>query len=157
MTITLNRLFRNDHETIGVLSLEDKLLCWILEDEKRTVKVFNETRIPSGVYNLGLRKSGTHHERYALKFPKMHKGMLQLENVPNFTSILIHIGNDDDDTAGCLLVGRMSYINSDNRYTLVNSTLAYQYIYPLIANPIANGEKSQIVIKDEIEAMYFPG
>jgi hypothetical protein len=30
---------------------------------------------------------------------------LWLQNVPNFTYIYFHVGNDDEDTEGCILVG----------------------------------------------------
>ena len=45
MTFLLKRLFSNSQETVGILSLENKTLCWTLEDEKRIVKVPKETRI----------------------------------------------------------------------------------------------------------------
>ena len=32
-------------------------------------------------------------------------GMLHVLDVPNFKYILIHCGNTDEDTAGCLLLG----------------------------------------------------
>ena len=31
--------------------------------------------------------------------------MLELQDVPNFKYILIHAGNTDEQTAGCILVG----------------------------------------------------
>ena len=144
----LDRLFSNSEETIGVWSYEKKKLCWSLEDELRAIKVYKETRIPAGEYKLVLRTFGGHHERYKDKFPEIHKGMIQLLNVPHFTDILIHIGNTEKDTAGCLLVGSLAAIET-NRYTLVNSTKAYKYIYPLIANPLYAGEEVTLKITDE--------
>ena len=35
----------------------------------------------------------------------MHKGMLWVRDVPGFEYILIHTGNTDEHTAGCLIVG----------------------------------------------------
>ena len=50
-------------------------------------------------------------------------------------NILWHIGNDDDDTAGCLLVGKTSQDNF-----IGSSTVAYKEIYPDIAGAIIRGE-----------------
>ena len=35
----------------------------------------------------------------------MHKGMLWVRDVPGFEYILIHTGNTDEHTSGCLIVG----------------------------------------------------
>ena len=35
-----------------------KFLAYTLEDEQRDAKVYGETRIPEGIYELGLRKVG---------------------------------------------------------------------------------------------------
>ena len=49
-----------------------------------------------------------------------------INNGLEFQYILIHIGNDDDDTAGCLLCGLDSY---SNKNLIGNSTKAYKLIY----------------------------
>ena len=82
-----------------------KFLAYTLEDEKRDEKVMSETRIPAGTYEVKLRTEGGHHNKYASRYGSMHKGMLWLQDVPNFKWILIHCGNTDEHTAGCLLVG----------------------------------------------------
>ena len=109
-------------------------LCYGLEDEYRVEKVRGETRIPAGLYELVLRTEGGHHKRYAQKFPDFHKGMLWVRSlepdreVPNFKWILWHIGNDDDDTDGCLLLG--STPTEDMR--VLRSTKAYKRVYKYI-------------------------
>ena len=152
MIIYLNRLFSNEEETIGILSYKDRILCYTLEDELRAKKIWGETRIPAGNYEIKLRTDGGHHERYKKNFSE-HKGMLWIKDVPNFKWILIHIGNDDTDTGGCLLTGTASRI-SNNRYTLIESTKAYRYIYPIIANPISEGGHCYIKISDEPGGVY---
>jgi hypothetical protein len=143
MKIQLKRFTDNGDRTLGLLFIDGVFRCYNLEDEERTVKVWGETRIPEGTYKLGLRTTGGHHARYSKKFPDIHKGMLHILDVPNFKYILIHIGNTDDDTAGCLLTG--SYIYSNNK-GIGGSTLAYEAVYPEIANAIASGEDVEIEV-----------
>ena len=122
-----------------------KFLCYTLEDEKREEKVMSETRIPAGVYSIKLRKEGGFHGRYTKKYGSMHKGMLHVQDVPNFKWILIHTGNTDEHTAGCLIVG-----DSQENNVLVKdgfigrSTQAYKRIYPPIARALENGEQVTI-------------
>jgi len=142
MKLKVIRLKDNGDTTIGALYIDGKFECWTLEDEHRTVKVFGETRIPEGEYEIKLRTVGGHHNRYKNKFG-FHKGMLHLQDVPNFKWILIHIGNTDDDTAGCLLVGQ-----SVSEHSIGNSTLAYKKMYEKVLEAFLIGEKVYITYFD---------
>lgn len=122
-----------------------KFLCYGLEDEHRDIKISGETRIPAGTYKLKLRTVGGYHARYSKRFPGIHKGMLEVTGVPNFSHILIHCGNDDDDTAGCLLVGNTQTSNLETKDGFIgSSTAAYKKIYPPIAEALENGEEVTI-------------
>ena len=141
MKLEVLRFNSSDDFTAGLLfDVTDNVrsfLCYTLEDEARTVKQWGETRIPSGKYKLTLRDEGGFHSRYLAKFgAEFHKGMIYVNEVPNFEYILWHIGNDDDDTAGCLLVGKTSQDNF-----IGNSTTAYKEIYPPIRDAILSGEE----------------
>lgn len=116
-------------------------LCYTLEDEHRDDKVAGETRIPSGTYNITLRTVGGFHGRYEKKYGEMHKGMLWVRDVPNFEYILIHTGNTDEHTAGCLLVGDSQQANFGSSDGFVgSSTQAYKRIYPSIAKALEEKE-----------------
>ena len=116
-----------------------KFLAYTLEDERRDVKVMSETRIPAGTYEIKLRTEGGHHTRYASKYGSMHKGMLWLQDVPNFKWILIHCGNTDEHTAGCLLVGDSQENNQIKKNGFIGSSSnAYKRIYPAIAEAVEN-------------------
>ncbi len=149
MVIYLTRLFRNPEETVGIISSRGQIFGFTLEDEKRTKKVYAETRIPAGRYQLRLRKFGSHHQRYQKRFPHFHKGMLWLMDVPKFKDILIHIGNTHKDTAGCPLIGRQAKINYENRYSLIDSTKAYIDFYKFVLIYLELGEDVYIKIRDE--------
>ena len=129
--------------------IERTFLAYTLEDEYRDEKVSGETRIPKGVYQLGLRTIGGYTQRYAKKFPDMHKGMLHVLNVPGFEYILIHCGNTDEHTAGCLLVGDSQENNQITEDGFIGkSTQAYKRIYPAIAEALRKKQEVTIEYKD---------
>ena len=127
---------------------QSKFLAYTLEDEQRNTKVYGETRIPEGTYNLGLRKVGGYHAKYSKRFPHIHVGMLHVLNVPGFEYILIHCGNTDEHTAGCLLVGDSQENNQITKDGFIGkSTQAYKRIYPPIARALESGEEITITYK----------
>lgn len=149
MDIEVFRYSSGKNDTLGLMFIDCEFQCYTLEDEYRSKKVFGETRIPSGTYTLRIRDEGGFHNKYSKKFgTKFHKGMLELVDVPNFKYVLIHIGNDDDDTAGCLLVGDSVNNNKVKDGFVSSSTSAYKRIYPKIIDALLNEEEVNIIIKD---------
>lgn len=143
MELTVQRIENNGKATTGRLYINGAFQCCTLEDEPREVKVMAETRIPAGRYEIKLRTFGGHHTKYSEKFG-FHKGMLWLQDVPNFKDILIHIGNTEKDTAGCLLVGKVV-----NNFTLLQSTIAYEELYKKVIAAFDKCEEVFITINDE--------
>lgn len=150
MKISQYRFSDGANDTLSLWFIDGKFSCFILEDEKREVKIKGETRIPAGTYRILLRKEGGHHESYLKKFPDFHKGMLWLQDVPNFQYILIHIGNVEKDTDGCLIVGNSVSQNITDKGSLQGSTDAYKRVYPIIANELEKGNVVTIEIFDSI-------
>lgn len=146
MKLLLRRFSTSGDDTLGILHVDDVWQCYTLEDEARTVKVFGETRIPDGTYKIILRTVGGFHKRYTKRYPDMHKGMLWLQDVPNFEYILIHTGNRDDDTAGCILVGSSANDNTVDEGRIGGSRNAYKKMYPIVAKAILDGEDVDIKI-----------
>lgn len=144
--LILKRCVSTTEETFGVMMFNGSPVCWTLEDEKRTEKVYGETRIPAGVYNITLRREGTHHTKYAQKFGGLHKGMLWIRDVPNFEYILIHIGNFDEDTEGCILVGSAARLMPEKK--LEQSTEAYLKLYQMVCD-FASVGALEIEVSDE--------
>ena len=149
MRIDLIRYNSTNNYTDGMLLIDGKFQCYTIEDEGRTKKMYGETRIPNGYYDVTFRKEGRFHNKYTNKFD-FHKGMLLISNAPDsklvtknmeFQYILIHIGNTDKDTAGCILVGQQA--NSD-RNLIGQSTIAYKKFYPIIADALEKGEEVKI-------------
>ena len=101
MEIQVKRKIFTNKSTIGELSINGKFFCYTLEDKDRyletgTQKVYGETAIPRGTYNVVLS--------YSHRFKKY---LPELQNVPQFAGIRMHTGNKPEDTEGCLLVGRI--------------------------------------------------
>ena len=126
-----------------------EFLCYTLEDQYQTKKVMQETRIPAGEYEIKYRKEGGFHKRYNERYPDIHRGMLHVTNVPNFKWILIHVGNTDEHTAGCLLLGDTQENNQIKTNGFIGkSSQAYVRVYDKIANVLDMGEKVTITYYD---------
>lgn len=139
MDILVDRFISDDDTTISRVLIDGKFCCFGLEDEYREEKLANETRIPYGKYTIQLKKSGGFHDRYKKRFPDIHNGMLHVQDVPNFKWILIHCGNTDKHTAGCLLVGSQA-ITEPGDMSITNSTSAYRRLYTLVIDAAINKE-----------------
>lgn len=145
MKLKLQRFHSSDDFTIGKLFINDLFECYTVEDEKRDQKVMHETRIPAGAYEIKLRTFGGHHEKYLKKFD-FHKGMLWLQDVPKFKDILIHIGNTDDDSSGCIIVGKTADLVKGY---VGQSTVAYKEMYNKVMTSFERNERVFIEILDE--------
>jgi hypothetical protein len=153
MELEVLRISSQKDSTNGILfdvtGGERRFLCYTLEDEYREDKVAGETRIPAGTYRVTLRTTGGFHGRYVKKYGDMHKGMLWVRDVPNFEYILIHTGNTDEHTAGCLLVGDSQQANFGSSDGMVGSSVnAYKRIYPPIAEALEQGQEVTITYID---------
>tara|TARA_B100001250_G_scaffold325513_1_gene289315 strand:+ start:264 stop:845 length:582 start_codon:yes stop_codon:yes gene_type:complete len=131
--------------TNGMLFINGLFECFTLEDEYRDVKVRGETCIPDGEYEIKLRTVGGFHEKYTKRYGALHKGMLWLQDVPNFQWILIHTGNTDEHTAGCLLLGETQQDLDKGKDGFVGgSGDAYKKMYPKVAKELLLGNKVTI-------------
>ncbi len=86
---------KGDRNIIGDLFIDGVFFCHTLEDEKRAdgLKVYGETAIPSGTYNVKVTMSN--------RFKRL---MPLLIDVPMFKGIRMHGGNTSKDSHGCPLV-----------------------------------------------------
>lgn len=138
MRITVDRFISDDDTTISHVLVDGEFVCFGLEDEYRPHKVPKETRIPAGTYRVDLRTVGGFHGRYKKRYP-FHRGMLHVRNVPGFEYILIHTGNTDQHTDGCLLVGE-SATTTPGDMRVNQSRAAYARFYEMVVDAAARGE-----------------
>jgi hypothetical protein len=170
MELKLIRYSSGTDDTNGILMNEDDCTClaMTIEDEYRKDKVMHETRIPAGRYQIKLRNEGGKSEKYRKRHndpnskyfvsANFHQGMLCIFNKPNwvlensgkkFQYILIHSGNDDDDTSGCLLVGDSATLNRYGKDGFVgNSIRTYMRIYPIIRDMILRGNEVWLTVEN---------
>lgn len=147
MQLTLVRYSDNGNSTAGLLFLDGEFFCHTLEDERRDVKVAGETRIPEGNYQVLFREVlSPLTKKYRSKFD-WFTWHLQLQDVPNFNNVYMHIGNRETETDGCLLLGDSINNNRLSAAFLGNSTPAFARMYKLVSAELEAGNPVHITIK----------
>lgn len=158
MNLILQRYSDNRESTQGLLfkvitvGAVKKLhfMGHILEDEFRDEKVMKETRIPAGLYPVEFNKAETPLTlKYRAKFPSFFTFHLEIKNIPNFKGVYMHIGNSDDDTEGCPLMGDTANNNNIAPGAIGGSTQAFIRNYKDISDALNKGEKVFIEVRDE--------
>jgi hypothetical protein len=148
MRLNLIRYTSDKDSTGGLLYYEGLFLGYTVEDQHQAVKVAKETRIPAGEYKIKLRNEGGMTKRYAKRFgDDIHKGMLWLQDVPGFEWVYIHIGNTDDHTEGCILVG-YGALRAGGETTISRSADCYLKLYRSVSKAILAGEEVTIRISN---------
>jgi len=153
MKLTADRRYRKSTYTISDLKVDGVWLCNVLEDKDRGLtngmtldaiakrKVYGETAIPTGTYEIDLDiVSPKFKDR---PWAKKYNGIVpRLKATKGFVGVLIHPGTDENSTAGCLIVGLNKV-----RGKVVNSVETY---YKLMDNYLmpakARGERVTIQI-----------
>ena len=148
MKLEVLRFNSGDTFTSGLLfDVTDNVrsfLCYTMEDQYNPTKIYGETRIPAGTYKLTLRAEGGFHNRYLNRYgADFHKGMIYVNNVPNYEYILWHVGNSPKDTKGCLLLSKTQKDAFGGA-----SRAAYEEVYPVIRDAILSGEDVSVTYKD---------
>ena len=145
MKLTVVRTQFGTDATNGLLFIDGIFECYTLEDQYQAVKVMHETCIPEGTYDIQFRKTGGFHAKYTERYKNAHYGMLHIQDVPNFTYILIHTGNTDEHTSGCLIVGETQQDLEVSKDGFIgSSTVAYKKMYAKVAGQLLQGKKVTI-------------
>jgi len=145
MKLTVVRTQFGTDATNGLLFIDGIFECYTLEDQYQAVKVMHETCIPEGTYDIKFRKTGGFHAKYSERYKNAHYGMLHIQDVPNFTYILIHTGNTDEHTSGCLIVGETQQDLEVSKDGFIgSSTVAYKKMYAKVAGQLLQGKPVSI-------------
>jgi hypothetical protein len=153
LTYILQRFSDNRDSTLGILM---KIILqtgkevpvfqgYSLEDQFQLTKVPKETRIPAGIYNVDIQKAETPKTlQYRKKYP-WFKNHLEVKNVQGFVGVYIHVGNTDDDSEACILLGDNADNNVIGPGSISNSTACFKRFYESVYShlPIT------LIIRDE--------
>ncbi len=111
--------------------------CDTLEDPVRELgpngegKVYGQTAIPAGTYKVAIT--------WSVKF---QKHMLAVLDVPFFTGIRIHSGNDAGDTLGCILVGH----TIDGPAHISGGSQVLPRLFDMVKGTLDNGDSVSLEI-----------
>ena len=134
MIVKIVRTFPNEKQTLGKLFIINESIiefdCHTLEltwkDNKKDVSC-----IPVGTYRMKRRFSDKYGQHW------------HILDVPGRDMILIHFGNFNKDTRGCVLVGMgLADINKDGYLDVTESKVALERI-----NEILTGDEYELIIK----------
>lgn len=146
MELLLQKVSETANSTLSKLTVGDTFLGFIIEDGHRNIKEYGDTRIPGGTYQIIPRTFGTHYNRYSERFG--HEFSIEIANVPNFTDILIHIGNTVKNTLGCPLINfQAAYDSKSDLFRGYQSTVAYLAFYELIKKAFDQNQEVWITIQ----------
>lgn len=139
MYLQLVRESFTDKATEGKIFINGAFECYTLEDKDRLLedsdndKVYSESAIPRGTYDVVLTKSN-----------RFQKVLPELLNVPRFTGIRMHSGNKAQDSEGCILVGMTNTSEDDN--WIGNSRAALSNLIHKMKVAKSNGEEITIEV-----------
>lgn len=139
MKLTLNRIYRGPLYTIGKLYIDNEYFCDTLEDVDRgltdvmslaeilRIKKPSETAIPSGTYNITLDVVSPRFSTKAFYGQVCNGKLPRLLNVKGFDGVLIHSGNTEKDSSGCILVGQNKV-----KGKVINSQETFKKLYKIL-------------------------
>ena len=143
MELKLYRYRDTGEETFGIIMVNGKFQCYTLEDTYRKQKIKGSTRIPDGNYRIAWHKSPKFGATASTLIGDDYIGMPMLKNVPGFSHILIHWGNNKTHTDGCILVGT----SAKDKY-ISPSRIAWKDLYLKMKRAFIAGNKIVISIID---------
>lgn len=153
MRLRVERRWKKETYTIGVLFVDGIRFCETLEDKDRGLKqtdslsyikarkVYQETAIPTGVYEVAMNITSPKYSASAWYWKLCQGKVPRLLNVPGWEGVLLHTGNTALDTAGCLLTGRNTKVGQ-----LTESKATYEKLYKKMKAAYDKGEKITIEI-----------
>lgn len=144
LNFVLTRLIRTDKSIIGELSVMDNenviYKCYTIENPVIGKTPNKDLAIPYGTYTLDFR----HSPKYSPKFGH-DMAWLYNKHVPKDRCILIHQGNYEKDTLGCILIGK-----TKAQDMIGNSMVACKEFYAILKQYGNKKAVNGFVIKDGV-------
>ncbi|MBS7258273.1 MAG: hypothetical protein KIG63_07480 [Methanobrevibacter sp.] len=153
MELLLQRKYKLSTYSIGKFFVDGVYFSDTLEDKDRNLyqdmslelikqaKVYDETAIPFGRYKITLVKSLKYSKKQ--KFVELTGGLMPyINNVPGWTGCLIHSGNTNKDTLGCILVGE-----NKEKGKVINSFSTFKRLWKLLIEANERGEEIWLTVQ----------
>lgn len=153
MNLKVKRIYKGEYYTIGKLYINGQYFCDTIEDKDRkldnnmpehlieSMKVYGQTAIPTGTYIIDMNTESPKFKNRS--WAKPYGGKLpRLIGVKGFEGILIHVGNTQHDSLGCILVGYNKI-----KGNVLNSTACFQQLMPILLKAHLTGEVITITVE----------
>ncbi|WP_194974836.1 DUF5675 family protein [Aquiflexum lacus] len=151
-TLTVLRYIDDGETTLGLIFLRNKFFAYTLEDTHREEKIRGKTRISPGIYTIGYSPVDPAQSRITRDYLRIYSPWftkhLHLKNVPDFEGIYIHVGNNHENTEGCILIADGVSAGTQQKM-LQSSRSAYQRFYKIISALLDSNEQVNIQILNE--------
>lgn len=138
MELLLKRIAKKDTYTIGKLYVDGKYVADTLEDKDRglrqdmsleeikKIKVYGQTAIPTGTYKIDMNTVSPKFKNRS--WAKPWEGKLpRLRDVPGYEGVLLHVGNQAQDSLGCVLIGQNKV-----KGQVINSTATFSKLMSIL-------------------------
>jgi Family of unknown function (DUF5675) len=145
--IEIIRVQQSNKSTLSHLVFDGKFEHFLLEDAIRKFKIHGETCIPEGEYTIGFNTEGQMNKKYKSAYPKIHRGMIEIKGIPDYSFVYAHIGNKIKDTLGCVLTGESFTKDTDENFMVLSSRIAYERSYLKFCDFIDKG-KVKIIVRN---------
>lgn len=154
MEILIKRIAKRDTYTIGKMYINNKYICDTLEDTDRGLaqsmsvteiaskKIKHRTAIPTGTYTITMNVRSNRYSKSKWYVDFCNAMMPRFINVPGYDGILIHPGNTNKDTSGCILVGKNTIVGK-----LTESRATFKKLYLMLKDAANKGEKISVTIQ----------
>ena len=131
MNLKLERFLLNDTCTIGRMYADGEFKCFTLELPVRDG--MPGSAIPNGTYPVANRVS-----------PRFGRNVPHVDDIPARSNILIHWGNEPENTEGCILIG-MAW-EADNPCFIGRSREAFDKLYGEMTAAWVRGESITLTV-----------
>lgn len=153
LEVKLKRAFLGERYTIGHMTIDEaKFRCDTIEDKVRDVnkngkfdngekKIKHETAIPFGRYEITMRVVSPAYSKKKT-FAWTEGRMPRLLDVPEFDGVLIHTGNTEKDSSGCIIVGENKV-----KGQVINSIATFKRLWRILNDAHKEGREIYITIE----------
>ena len=154
MKLTLKRIARKKDYTIGRLFINGEYFCDTIEDKDRgldqsmslaniqRLKVKGKTAIPTGTYTIVMNVVSPKFDKKQLYHDFCGGRVPRLLNVKGFDGILMHSGYNQNDSAGCLIVGENKV-----KGAVINSWGTYKRLWNILDAAAQRSETIKITVQ----------